>query len=569
MVESTPLDPRTFNLLMLFSCTAFIIWAYRLLLDTKRVIELRASMLANRLVHVHGLGSRAFLFENVTSYHYQSLANTRPPASAKEMPQVFVPFAVDLRSLKIRLRPQSEDVHVSFKFTAAVPHTVQLVWGLSKHVFYSDKASGTNNRGAEEEQEEQEAGTEQGIWEHEEEQLVRRRRHHGRGTSQAISAGAGGSGSSCNTMDGPRGGPLAMAEEGQMLRHQGEPSPSRRSGSESDGEGKNGSDGAPLLTHVASSSVDAALSRQPHTLKSHCVALSRPQAFQTLPSHGAESPALMFDEVCPFPATLVKELQKRIKQADRRARAASRRAAGRGPTSASDPRSGVAAFTLLFTPDWDGELQRSNGHHRSASTSSYGSSLFTPSLTRFGLSGRTIGPTETPVYSRGVDGRLALHAILVSPKFPTQEEIAAWTEAGGNPDGLEVEWQLDQVLNTVGGETLQSKDIYGFPEEEGEASEECVVCLTEAKDTILLPCRHLCVCRHCFRQIDKCPVCRTPFETYMVFTDKPLGANEVPEPNGSNTERNTRLRTVTQERGFLHSVSRAFGIRLGSLQPTV
>jgi len=47
------------------------------------------------------------------------------------------------------------------------------------------------------------------------------------------------------------------------------------------------------------------------------------------------------------------------------------------------------------------------------------------------------------------------------------------------------------------------------------ASEECVVCLTDPQEVVLLPCRHLCVCHSCLVHIDKCPVCRTPFEEYM------------------------------------------------------
>jgi len=43
--------------------------------------------------------------------------------------------------------------------------------------------------------------------------------------------------------------------------------------------------------------------------------------------------------------------------------------------------------------------------------------------------------------------------------------------------------------------------------------------MTNAKDIILLPCRHLCVCRACFVQLtlDKCPVCRAPFTSYLRF----------------------------------------------------
>ena len=36
----------------------------------------------------------------------------------------------------------------------------------------------------------------------------------------------------------------------------------------------------------------------------------------------------------------------------------------------------------------------------------------------------------------------------------------------------------------------------------------CVVCLDQEKSVLLLPCRHVCVCKVCSRQVDSCPVCR-------------------------------------------------------------
>ncbi|KAJ1425161.1 hypothetical protein B484DRAFT_315253, partial [Ochromonadaceae sp. CCMP2298] len=47
--------------------------------------------------------------------------------------------------------------------------------------------------------------------------------------------------------------------------------------------------------------------------------------------------------------------------------------------------------------------------------------------------------------------------------------------------------------------------------------EDCVVCLTERREVLLLPCRHLCVCDSCLVYIDKCPVCRSTFEEYVLI----------------------------------------------------
>ncbi|KAJ9458835.1 putative E3 ubiquitin-protein ligase LOG2 [Diplonema papillatum] len=42
----------------------------------------------------------------------------------------------------------------------------------------------------------------------------------------------------------------------------------------------------------------------------------------------------------------------------------------------------------------------------------------------------------------------------------------------------------------------------------GINAEECCVCLEEAKNTVLMPCRHLCVCSGCAQILTQCPLCR-------------------------------------------------------------
>jgi rubrerythrin len=42
---------------------------------------------------------------------------------------------------------------------------------------------------------------------------------------------------------------------------------------------------------------------------------------------------------------------------------------------------------------------------------------------------------------------------------------------------------------------------------------ECVICLSDVKDTIVLPCRHFCICSDCGdvlrrRAPQRCPICR-------------------------------------------------------------
>ncbi|KAF5744699.1 hypothetical protein HS088_TW07G00278 [Tripterygium wilfordii] len=64
---------------------------------------------------------------------------------------------------------------------------------------------------------------------------------------------------------------------------------------------------------------------------------------------------------------------------------------------------------------------------------------------------------------------------------------------------------------------------------ENDNGKECIVCLTEPRDTAVLPCRHMCMCSGCAKvlrfQTDKCPICRQPVE-HMLEIKVNSGASE-------------------------------------------
>mmetsp|Transcript_31854 Transcript_31854/g.43698 ORF Transcript_31854/g.43698 Transcript_31854/m.43698 type:complete len:491 (-) Transcript_31854:23-1495(-) len=51
-------------------------------------------------------------------------------------------------------------------------------------------------------------------------------------------------------------------------------------------------------------------------------------------------------------------------------------------------------------------------------------------------------------------------------------------------------------------------------------SKDCVVCLTNPRDTTLLPCRHFCVCGHCMEMLTKCPICRCKLVSFLRWKDQ-------------------------------------------------
>lgn len=82
----------------------------------------------------------------------------------------------------------------------------------------------------------------------------------------------------------------------------------------------------------------------------------------------------------------------------------------------------------------------------------------------------------------------------------------------------------------VEGASYELQEIYGIegsgtaPGEGGDAesaaaSRECVICMTDPRDTTVLPCRHMCMCSECAKtlrmQSEKCPICRTPIESLL------------------------------------------------------
>jgi hypothetical protein len=54
----------------------------------------------------------------------------------------------------------------------------------------------------------------------------------------------------------------------------------------------------------------------------------------------------------------------------------------------------------------------------------------------------------------------------------------------------------------------------GVVDADDEDDKLCVICLTNEKDTAVIPCRHLCLCKECagtlMQHTPKCPVCRGP-----------------------------------------------------------
>jgi hypothetical protein len=77
----------------------------------------------------------------------------------------------------------------------------------------------------------------------------------------------------------------------------------------------------------------------------------------------------------------------------------------------------------------------------------------------------------------------------------------------------------NKIEKTRSNETLEKKENLNelkiCDREQDIKGVECVICMSETRDTLILPCRHLCLCKMCANnlkiQSNNCPICRIPF----------------------------------------------------------
>ncbi|KAK4725069.1 hypothetical protein R3W88_027848 [Solanum pinnatisectum] len=77
----------------------------------------------------------------------------------------------------------------------------------------------------------------------------------------------------------------------------------------------------------------------------------------------------------------------------------------------------------------------------------------------------------------------------------------------------------------VNGMRYELQEIYGIGDsidndfDGNDPGKECVICLSEPRDTTVLPCRHMCMCSGCAKvlriQTNRCPICRQPVERLL------------------------------------------------------
>jgi len=145
---------------------------------------------------------------------------------------------------------------------------------------------------------------------------------------------------------------------------------------------------------------------------------------------------------------------------------------------------------------------------------------FTPELHESDFLTFTPGTDVLPV---------AVHCVAEEGEEPRQSHLTIGV-VEKQSDG---QWVLKAIKQKlfVDGLCYLLQEIYGIENKvvEGgyggedddveDTGAECVVCMSDMRDTLILPCRHLCLCNTCADslryQANNCPICRAPFRALL------------------------------------------------------
>uniref|UniRef100_A0A183C7Y7 RING-type E3 ubiquitin transferase n=1 Tax=Globodera pallida TaxID=36090 RepID=A0A183C7Y7_GLOPA len=117
----------------------------------------------------------------------------------------------------------------------------------------------------------------------------------------------------------------------------------------------------------------------------------------------------------------------------------------------------------------------------------------------------------------------------VSDQYPEQVQVTLCSiERSNDQSAVLILKPLKQKLITDGVVFLL-QEIFGIENKENaetapppladENGAECIICMANSRDTMILPCRHLCICNGCAEtlryKLNNCPICRSPFKALL------------------------------------------------------
>lgn len=128
-------------------------------------------------------------------------------------------------------------------------------------------------------------------------------------------------------------------------------------------------------------------------------------------------------------------------------------------------------------------------------------------------------------------GEFDIYPLVVKAEASTVEENgrsstnSQITQAVFEKEKGEFQVRVGKQILWVNGTRYELQEIYGIMNsvddkfDGNDPGKECVICLSEPRDTTVLPCRHMCMCGECAKvlrfQTNRCPICRQPVERLL------------------------------------------------------
>lgn len=108
---------------------------------------------------------------------------------------------------------------------------------------------------------------------------------------------------------------------------------------------------------------------------------------------------------------------------------------------------------------------------------------------------------------------------------PHQISVIEISSSTGN-DGEIFEAKIISQKVMCDRRELEYLEIFDQPGQDGKLgldNTDCVICLTTRRNTVMLPCRHMCACTECAETLSisngTCPICRQAFSNMMTITE--------------------------------------------------
>ena len=125
------------------------------------------------------------------------------------------------------------------------------------------------------------------------------------------------------------------------------------------------------------------------------------------------------------------------------------------------------------------------------------------------------GRTRPPLHKGEVERKDG-----VVPKVTVAERVDAAHMRGEDLSELSVA-KLGELENRVSTalKNIQRKKAFRMAEQMQQKEvadlKACCICLTKDKCILFQPCKHICTCEECARNMSDCPICRKPIRNYV------------------------------------------------------